>query len=125
METPVISFFRNLNIPPAAAVTVKNYSKFQPPLPRYNYKYSIFEYFQHSGSVFRTPLIYFLTSTFSTITVPFFVRKFLETKRFFEKIIKKSLAAAAAANGDKNIQNFLAAAAATDEGIGLHLDLYH
>jgi hypothetical protein len=118
METPVISFFRNLNIPPAAAVTVKNYSKFQPPLPRYNYKYSIFEYFQHSGSVFRTPLIYFLTSTFSTITVPFFVRKFLETKRFFEKIIKKFQPSsprtkkflAAAANGEKNMQNFLAAA---------------
>jgi hypothetical protein len=43
--------------PAAAAVTVKNYAKFQSLLPRYNYKYSIFEYLQHLGSVFRAPLI--------------------------------------------------------------------
>ncbi len=86
-----------------AAVTVKNYSKFQPPSPRYNYKYSIFECFHHSGSVFSAPLIQFLTNMFSTITIPFFVRKFLETKRSFEKNHQKVHVAAA------------------DEDIGLHL----
>jgi hypothetical protein len=51
--------------------------------------YWIFDCFGHPGSVFRALLIYFLIRTLAIISSDFYIPKFLETKKKFEKIIKK------------------------------------
>jgi hypothetical protein len=61
-----------------------------PPPPTGKYKYSIFQYLQQSKLIFRYFLIQFLTNCFSIIILRFFMREFLENKKFFRKTLHKS-----------------------------------